>query len=116
MGGGEGIVLDADGLRETKRLAGNIDALLDEAGGPAEVRELAVSRFRCQLDNDDEGAARVLRRIKAARDHHAAAGQLLRLFGQAVDTGSMPLAVGSYAGLQALVRRTLAESVGEAEP
>ncbi len=98
------------------RMAADLDALLVEVGGPDEVRELSVQRFRLQLDEDDAGAERVLRKIKAAHDHHAAASALLGLFGQAVTDSNMALANGAFAGVQALVRGALAEEApGEGE-
>ncbi|MDP9476477.1 MAG: hypothetical protein M3R38_12475 [Actinomycetota bacterium] len=100
---------------EVGRMARDLDALLAEVGGPDEVRELSVERFRHQLDGDDDAAERVLERIKAAGEHHAAAGELLRLFGQAVTCCNMALAVGSYAGIQALVRGARAGDAGEGE-
>lgn len=93
--------------KEVIRMASDLDALLSEVGGPDAVRELDVERFRAQLSGDDEGAARVLARIEAAAEHHAAAGELLRLFGAAMSIRNMPLARGSYVGLRELVRAAL---------
>ncbi len=98
---------------ELIRMARDMDALLAKVGGPDEVRELSVERFRHQLDGDDEAAAQVLERIRVAGEHHAAAGELLRLFGRAMTGANMALAVGSFAGIQALVRGALGESGGE---
>lgn len=93
--------------KEVNRMASDLNALLSEVGGPDAVRELDVERFRAQLDGDDEEAARVLARIEAAGEHHAAAAELLRLFGRAMSNGNMPLARGSYAGIRELVRTKL---------
>ncbi len=47
-------VFDPADLKEIERIFGDIGALVDELGGVAELQELDVRRFRCQLDDDGE--------------------------------------------------------------
>ncbi len=47
-------MFDPADLKEIERIFGDIGALVDELGGVAELQELDVRRFRCQLDDDGE--------------------------------------------------------------
>ncbi|MDP9475548.1 MAG: hypothetical protein M3R38_07635 [Actinomycetota bacterium] len=101
-------MLDADGLREMERLAGNIASLLDEVGGAEEIRELEVAEFRARLDQDDEGAERAMSRIADLALVHSTASSLLDVFSSALRLQNPALARAAVSGVQALAQAKLA--------
>lgn len=103
-------MLEPRDIEEIDRLAKNIHALMDEAEDAHEIRELDVRRFRCQLDDDTEGAERVLKRIKGLALFHETSGKLIDLFGAALVLRNPALARAAEQGVRALVKAKLAET------
>lgn len=104
-----GAVFDPDELREVDGLAVGIGALLDEFGGVEAVRELEILRFRCQLNEDAEGAERALRSIKELGLDNEASNHLLAAFFASIQMQNAELARAAFAGVQALVRAKAAD-------
>ena len=110
-------MFDPDELREVDGLAVGIGALLDEFGGVEAVRELEILRFRCQLNEDAEGAERALRRIAELGLANEASNHLLAAFFASMQMQNAALARAAFAGVEALVQAKLAgEATNDGDP